>query len=304
MNDARNLKQLKEKQAQMDEALMDCYLQAVKTHVKDRDLPMMGTTLYGKHMRSSRLIGTDCDVKDSSFVWLRPFLESLEDDGLLELKPEVKDPTVIWINRRHPLICKWQPWAYNETVGYKNGMVKGKVKIVEKEERPKNDVQKSQEIPEPIIKKEEPICKSEPKMQKEKAKEDPDESPKKQEAKTSISLNAAASEFVPPSPLPEEISSLQASAEEFVPPEFESKDAEPAYKSLQARAEEFVPPALEQKVATSTCEEQKESSFAPPAKEPAEKAEVPVPAQKTCEDIAESETGTTETTQAANTLNG
>merc|ERR1719158_1868594 len=86
----------------MDDTLMDCFLQAVKTRVKDRDLPIMGTTLYGKHMRASRRIGTSCDVKDSSFVWLRPFLESLEVDGLLKLKPEVKDPTVIWINRDRP----------------------------------------------------------------------------------------------------------------------------------------------------------------------------------------------------------
>merc|ERR1712093_345159 len=128
MNDATQIK-LKKYQAKMDETLMNCFLQAVTTQIKDHDLPMMGTTLYGKHMRSSRLVGTDCDVKESSFVWLRPFLESLEDDGLLELKPEVKDPTVIWINRSHPLICNWQPWAYNQTVGYKKGGVKAMAKI-------------------------------------------------------------------------------------------------------------------------------------------------------------------------------
>jgi hypothetical protein len=102
---------------EMDETLMDCFLQAVTTRVKDRDLPIMGTTLYGKHMRMCRRIGTSCDVKDSNFVWLRPFLESLEDDGLLEIKPEVKDPTVIWINRNHPLIRKWKPWAWTQCVG-------------------------------------------------------------------------------------------------------------------------------------------------------------------------------------------
>jgi len=101
----------------MDDTLMDCFLQAVKTRVKDRDLPIMGTTLYGKHMRSSRRIGTSCDVKDSSFVWLRPFLESLEEAGLIELKPEVKDPTVTWINRGHKLIKEWEPWHFKDTVG-------------------------------------------------------------------------------------------------------------------------------------------------------------------------------------------
>jgi hypothetical protein len=107
----------KEAQSTMDEALMDCFLQAVKTRIKDRDLPIMGTTLYGKHMRAARRIGTSCDVKDSSFVWLRPFLESLEDASLLKLKPEVKDPTVTWINRDHKLLKEWKPWAFKETVG-------------------------------------------------------------------------------------------------------------------------------------------------------------------------------------------
>eukprot|EP00746_Dinoflagellata_sp_MGD_P157143 gnl/MRDRNA2_/MRDRNA2_86119_c0_seq2.p1 gnl/MRDRNA2_/MRDRNA2_86119_c0~~gnl/MRDRNA2_/MRDRNA2_86119_c0_seq2.p1 ORF type:complete len:514 (+),score=151.44 gnl/MRDRNA2_/MRDRNA2_86119_c0_seq2:98-1639(+) len=109
--------EMKRKHKEMDDTLMDCFLQAVKTRVKDRDLPIMGTTLYGKHMRASRRIGTSCDVKDSSFVWLRPFLESLEDANLLKLKPEVKDPTVIWINRNHKMLKDWEPWHFKDTVG-------------------------------------------------------------------------------------------------------------------------------------------------------------------------------------------
>jgi len=100
----------KAQQIKMDQILMDCFLQAVKTRVKDRELPIMGTTLYGKHMRAiSRNRGISCDVKDSSYVWLRPFLEYLENDGLLKLKPEQKDPMVIWVNRHHPLVRQLQP---------------------------------------------------------------------------------------------------------------------------------------------------------------------------------------------------
>merc|ERR1711904_482395 len=104
-----------EHQRKMDETLMECFLQAVTTRIKDRDLPVMGTTLYGK-MRSCRLLGTSCDVKDSTFAWLRPFLETLEEDGMIKLKPEVKDPTVTWINRNHQEIRDWRPWAFSETV--------------------------------------------------------------------------------------------------------------------------------------------------------------------------------------------
>jgi len=115
--DEANEKSIKKAQRDMDETLMDCFLQAVKTRVKDRELPIMGTTLYGKYMRASRRIGTSCDVKDSSFVWLRPFLESLEDENLLTLNPESKDPKVTWINRDHHLIKNWHSWSFNQTVG-------------------------------------------------------------------------------------------------------------------------------------------------------------------------------------------
>jgi len=102
-------------QSKMDKALMDCFLQAVSTQVKDRELPMMGTTLY-QRMRASRKIGSSCDVKDSSHVWLRPFLESLEEKKLLKLKPEARDPTVTCINRNHPSVQQWQPWPFKDTV--------------------------------------------------------------------------------------------------------------------------------------------------------------------------------------------
>merc|ERR1719390_176366 len=88
----------------MDQVLLECFLQAVKK-IKKHNLPMMGTILYGKHMRAiSRGRGIDCDVKDSSYLWLRNFLDHLEEEGLLKLKPEQKDPMVTWINRDHPFI--------------------------------------------------------------------------------------------------------------------------------------------------------------------------------------------------------
>jgi len=108
--------QKKQFQEEMDETLLDCFLQAVTTRVKDRDLPIMGTSLYGK-MRLCRCFGTSCDVKDSSYVWMRSFLEHLEECEMLKLKPEVKDPTVTWINRKHKMIRDFEPWPYSQTVG-------------------------------------------------------------------------------------------------------------------------------------------------------------------------------------------
>lgn len=104
------------RQNDMDQTLMHCFLQAVKIHLKDSDLPIMGITLYVKFMRGCRQIGSSCALADSSFASLRGFLELLEKEGLVELNQELRDPEVVGINRTHPLIRSWEPWPPIETV--------------------------------------------------------------------------------------------------------------------------------------------------------------------------------------------
>lgn len=105
-----------ESEKAMDKILEECFLQAVTTRIKDRDVPIMGTTLYGKHMRQCRRVGTSCDVKDSSFVWFREFLQDLEKRGVLTLNKEMQDPQVTRIFRNHALIRGWQPWPNHMTM--------------------------------------------------------------------------------------------------------------------------------------------------------------------------------------------
>merc|ERR1712061_456204 len=76
----------------MTRALEDCFLQAVKTHVKDKDLPMSGNTFYAQHMRPCRRACTNIDVKASSCKKLGVFLSHLEERGWLALKKNTADP--------------------------------------------------------------------------------------------------------------------------------------------------------------------------------------------------------------------
>ncbi|CAE7943327.1 Eif2d [Symbiodinium necroappetens] len=63
----------------MDKALEETLLQAIKTRIKDRDLPMAGNVVYTQHMRPCRRAGSNIDVKVSSFKKLGAFLAHAED---------------------------------------------------------------------------------------------------------------------------------------------------------------------------------------------------------------------------------
>jgi hypothetical protein len=82
--------------AAMDERCVRAFLECAKPcdwHPKIRT-PIKGTILYTKFMRPARAVGTSVDVKESSFRCLGNFLEFLEKEGLLQLKPGETDPVV------------------------------------------------------------------------------------------------------------------------------------------------------------------------------------------------------------------
>jgi hypothetical protein len=78
----------------MDWVLWEHFQKAVKRGIQT---PLKGTTVY-KLMRNARQHGISVDVKDSTYRNLRAFLESLEKDGYLSLKPNVSDPVILAIN--------------------------------------------------------------------------------------------------------------------------------------------------------------------------------------------------------------
>jgi len=86
--------------ATMDQRCVDAFLKCVQP-VGSRDpvrTPLKGSHLYTRHMRPCREAGTSVDVKDSNFTCLSNFLEFLQKEGLLYLKPGQSDPVVNRIN--------------------------------------------------------------------------------------------------------------------------------------------------------------------------------------------------------------
>jgi chemotaxis protein histidine kinase CheA len=97
---ARRLAEEAAEMAEMDERCVLTFLECVKPCSSWRDsrerlrTPIKGTILYTKHMRPCRPAGTSVDVKDSTFRCLGNFLQFLEAEGLLRLKPGLTDPVV------------------------------------------------------------------------------------------------------------------------------------------------------------------------------------------------------------------
>lgn len=85
--------------AAMDKLCVETFLESVKKCAWRSSVrtPIKGSNLYTKHMRPCRPAGTSVDVKDSSFRNLGAFLQFLEAEGLLCLKPGLTDPVVTQI---------------------------------------------------------------------------------------------------------------------------------------------------------------------------------------------------------------
>ncbi|CAK8987335.1 unnamed protein product [Durusdinium trenchii] len=99
----------------MIQNLEECLLQACKTRIKDRDLPLPGNVLYAQHMRPCRRAGSNIDVKATPFKKLSAFLSHVEEKGWLALKKNSSDPIVTRIFRDHPDVTSWKPWPKEAT---------------------------------------------------------------------------------------------------------------------------------------------------------------------------------------------
>lgn len=98
----------------MDKSLEETLLQAIKTRIKDRDLPMAGNVVYTQHMRPCRRAGSNIDVKASSFKKLGAFLAHAEELGWIAMKKS-SDPVMTRIFRDHPDIREFKPWPKHVT---------------------------------------------------------------------------------------------------------------------------------------------------------------------------------------------
>jgi len=91
----------------MDALLDTCLLQALRTRVKDKDLPLACGALLTTHLLPSRPAGTHVDLKQSSYKKLSKFLQAKAADGLLTLREEKRtgDLLITGVNRRHPMLA-------------------------------------------------------------------------------------------------------------------------------------------------------------------------------------------------------
>ncbi len=53
--------------AEADALLRRCFLEALKTRVKDKDLPLLLSIFYAQHMMACKPEGAQLDIKKSSF---------------------------------------------------------------------------------------------------------------------------------------------------------------------------------------------------------------------------------------------
>lgn len=94
------------------DALLDkCLLQALHTSVKDKDLPMPGSTLWSGHVLPCRPSGVTLDVKKSSYKKLSKWLQAKASTGLIAGKEDKhkKEVTLFSINRNHPDYTSFRP---------------------------------------------------------------------------------------------------------------------------------------------------------------------------------------------------
>ncbi|MBA0797159.1 hypothetical protein Gohar_007880, partial [Gossypium harknessii] len=93
----------------VDSHLDRCLLQALHTTVKDKDLPMPGST--SNHVLPCRPSGITLDIKKSSHKKLSKWLQAKTSTGLITVKEDKykKEAMLISVNRGHPEYLQFKP---------------------------------------------------------------------------------------------------------------------------------------------------------------------------------------------------
>lgn len=95
----------------IDTLLDKCLLQALHTTIKDKDLPIPGSTLWSNHVLPCRPSGVTLDIKKSSHKKLSKWLLSKSAIGLISAKEDKHKKEVILskVNRSHPDYLSFKP---------------------------------------------------------------------------------------------------------------------------------------------------------------------------------------------------
>lgn len=95
----------------VDTLLDKCLLQALHTTIKEKDLPIPGSTLWSSHVLSCRPSGVTLDIKKSSHKKLSKWLLSKSAAGLISVKEDKHKKEVILtkVNCSHPDYMSFVP---------------------------------------------------------------------------------------------------------------------------------------------------------------------------------------------------
>lgn len=95
----------------VDTLLDKCLLQALHTTIKDKELPIPGSTLWSNHVIPCRPSGVTLDIKKSSHKKLSKWLLSRSAAGLISVKEDKHKKEVILskVNRTHPDYMSFTP---------------------------------------------------------------------------------------------------------------------------------------------------------------------------------------------------
>ncbi|XP_057848736.1 uncharacterized protein LOC131059727 isoform X1 [Cryptomeria japonica] len=96
---------------EVDTLLDKCLLQALHTTVKDKDLPMPGSTLWSNHILACRPPGITLDIKKSSHKKLSKWLQAKSSHGLISAKEDKhrKEVMLLAVNRGNPDYQAFKP---------------------------------------------------------------------------------------------------------------------------------------------------------------------------------------------------
>ncbi|NWQ59491.1 EIF2D factor, partial [Neopipo cinnamomea] len=90
-------------QEQMDALFNQCFFHALKCKVKKSDLPLLTSTFLGSHMFSCCPAGQQLDIKKSSYKKFSKFLQSMQNQKILQVKELNKGvESIVEVDWKHP----------------------------------------------------------------------------------------------------------------------------------------------------------------------------------------------------------
>lgn len=96
---------------EVDALLNKCLLQALHTTLKEKDLPIPGSTFWSSHVLPCRPSGITLDIKKSSHKKLSKWLQAKASGGLISVKEDkhTKEVILFSVNRNHPDYSSFKP---------------------------------------------------------------------------------------------------------------------------------------------------------------------------------------------------